>query len=223
MSYTGSTSRAPRPTPRRTVTELPVSSSPQLGFFQAAFDRAAVSYFLSNIWSTLIFVWTLYFIAAASTSDGNLPFSAVTNVTLFLVFVTRSGLVPCPNLAAATGTFGLFTLVTFWIVVAARGRVAAFGDTSNMLFTDLTSHLAIPLDALVRPILAGSYATFLGAWYVLALVLLYVSYVLTLSTPPYPFLEEWDAASLYGFYAGASVGIVVLHVLVVLTTRRLRR
>ena len=181
-----------------------------------------MSYFVSNIWSTLIFVWTLYFIAASSTSD-TLPFSAVTNVTLFLVFVTRSGLVPCPNLAAATGTFGLFTLVTFWIIVAAQGRVAAFGDTSNMLFKDLTSHLAIPLDALVRPILAGYYATFLGAWYVLALVLLYLAYILTLSTPPYPFLEEWDAASLYGFYAGASVGIVVLHVLVVLTTRRLRR
>ena len=227
MSYMGSTTRrapparpAALPVAAPPVAAPPAPLEPELGFFQALCDREAVSYFVGNVWSAAIFSWTFYFLAAASAGAG-LPFSSLTNFTLFLAFVTRTGFVPCPNLTATTGIFGGFTVLTFWIVVAAQGRVAAFGDTSYMLFKDLTSHLAIPLDAFVRPLVFGYYRTFLGLWYTAFFAFAYLGYVLVLPEPPYPFLLTWTPAELYGFYGGALVAILLAHGLVVGVVRQL--
>lgn len=223
MSYMGSTQR--RPPAARQPTTLPVvveqRTSDELGFFQALCDREATAYFVKNVWSTAIFSWTFYLLALASSAeDDRLPFASITNFFLFLAFVTRTGFVPCPNLTATAGVFGLFTVLSFWIVVASRGRVAAFGDTSNMLFKDLTSHIAIPLDALIRPYLFGYYTSFLGIWYTLFFVLVYLGYVLVLPEPYYPFLLTWSDASVYGFYAGGSVAVLFLHAAIVVVAKR---
>lgn len=218
MSYMGSTRRAPPARPAA----LPVAAPPEpaLGFFQALCDREAVSCFVGNIWSVAIYSWTFYFLAAASAGAG-LPFALLTHFTLSLAFVTRTGFVTCPNLTAAAGIFGGFTVLAFWIVVAAQGRVAAFGDTPYMLFKDLTSHLAIPLDAFVRPLVFGYYRTFLGLWYTAFFAFAYLGYVLVLPEPPYPFLQTWTPAELYGFYGGGIVAILVAHGLVVGAVRQL--
>jgi hypothetical protein len=224
MSYVGSTQR--RPTATRSSSALPViaerSTSSEPGFFAALCDREAVTYFAQNVWSTAIISCTFYLLALASSprDDDRLPFASVTNVTLFLAFVTRTGIVPCPNLTAAAGVFGLFTVLCFWIIVAIQGRVAAFGDASNMLFIDLTAHVAIPLDALVRPYLLGYYTSLLGLWYTLFFALATLGFNLALPEPYYPFTRTWSDAALYGFYAGVIAALLLLHASIVAVSRR---
>ena len=223
MSYVGSTQR--RPTATRSSTALPVIAergTSSEGFFAALCDREAVTCFAQNVWSTVIVSCTFYLLALVSSprDDDRLPFAAVTNVTLFLAFVTRTGIVPCPNLTATAGVFGLFTVLCFWIVVATQGRVAAFGDASNMLFIDLTAHVAIPLDALVRPYLLGYYTSLLGLWYTLFFALATLGFHLVLPEPYYPFMRTWSDAALYGMYSGTIAAILLLHAAIVAVARR---
>jgi hypothetical protein len=223
MSYVGSTQRrlpVARPSP-----ELPAmverSTSAEPGFFEAACDREAITYFAKNVWSAAIFSWTFYLLALASSGDDDrLPFASVTYFTLFLVFVSRTGFVPCPNLAATAGVLGLFTVLGFWITVASEGRVAAFGDAPNMLFIDLTAHLAIPLDAFVRPYLLGYYTSLLGIWYTLFFALAMLGYMLVLPEPYYPFMRTLSDAALYGLYFGSIAAVLCLHAAIVAVARR---
>jgi hypothetical protein len=203
---------------------LPLSvddqSSSEMGFFKSLCDSESIMYFAKNVWSTAILSWSLYFIANTSTMVG-LPFELVTIFTLYLTFVTRTGFVTCPNLAATSGVFGLFTVVTFWSIVALQGRVAAFGDTSYMLFTDLTTHLAIPLDAFARAVLLGYYSSYLAIWYTLFFALSYIVFLLAAPVLPYLFWLTWTDASRYGFYVGMTAAITLLHAIIVFATRRI--
>jgi len=188
----------------------------------AACDRDAALYFAGNLWKALILAWTLTFFAQQDGSEPWLPFATITYTSTMLSFLTRAELVQCPNLVAASGIVGLALFVTYWITLLVAGR----GGISDMapafpVYRDVTLYTLVPLDGFIVANLRGLYASYLGAWYTLAIMLGYVAYFYS-GPVPYPVIEALDDGPRAGAVVGASLGVPLLHVLYVAAARLLR-
>ena len=139
-----------------------------------------------------------------------------------LSFLTRAELVQCPNLVAASGIVGLALFIVYWVTLLVADRAGISAMTSAYpVYRDITLHTLVPLDAFFVANARGLYASFLGAWYTLAIMLGYLAYFYS-GPVPYPVLEALDDAPRAGAVVGASLGVPLLHVLYVAAARLLR-
>ena len=216
---------APRPCDRPAVVIVAVEEPAPTALgrcVSAACDRDAALYFAGNLWKALILAWTLTFFAQQDGSEPWLPFATITYTSTMLSFLTRAELVQCPNLVAASGIVGLALFVTYWTTLLAAGR----GGISDMapafpVYRDVTLYTLVPLDGFIVANLRGLYASYLGAWYTLAIMLGYVAYFYS-GPVPYPVIEALDDGPRAGAVVGASLGVPLLHVLYVAAARLLR-
>ena len=209
----GSTRRASRPAPARSETQLPVTvdDPASLGFFQAAFDRNAVSYFASNIWSVLIFR------GPSTLSRQHRPPRAI-----YLQQPHELDPLPDPDHAgwvrAVSEPGGRHRNDESVFHPRSGSWLPCADESPRWRHAQHAIHgplaLAIPLDGLVRPLLAGYYAIRVPG--LLAMVVIVLAYTFTQSTSPSLFMEEWDSATFYILSAGMTVVVLLLHVLIVL-------
>lgn len=222
---------SPRPSPRSfegasaVVIVAPVERARPTALgrcVSAACDRDAALLFAGNLWKALILAWTLTFFAQLDGSEPWLPFATMTYTSTMLSFLTRSELVRNPDLVAASGIVGLALFVAYWttLLVAGRGGISAMA-AGFPVYRDVTLYTFVPLDAFFVANVRGLYASYLGAWYTLAIMLGYIAYFYS-GPVPYPVIEALDDGPRAGAVVGASLGVPLLHVLYVAAARLLR-
>ena len=187
-----------------------------------ACDRDAALYFAGNLWKALILAWGLTFFAEQDGSQPWLPFATITYTSTILSFLTRAGLVDSPNLAATSGIVGLALFLVYWVTLLAAGRTG-ISDMAYAFpaYRDITLYTLVPLDAFFVANARGLYASYLHAWYTLAIMLGYVAYFYS-GPVPYPVLAALDDGPRASAVVGASLGVPLLHVAYVAAARLLR-